>query len=1403
MSIAKCIEGTRFKIEDNPISVAKFLVNEYEKLLEESKQFGENELSMQGIEDIKNFIKSSEVDSKDTKPSILNENKTETYFMSPEEASLSDMDGYALDYEEEEDVPEVTNTVTEFTFFDGQNKLEYSIKEVIDNILKNYTSFSKEGKEVIEKLKILSTKIDKGKVVISKKALKVTEKSHMNYVTKLQTIRIFLDALNAFGIDYAVEAFLHEVTHHVTINSYMNPVTMEDRMFKDLIDENYNAFKSQAIDKTDYGFKDELEFIAEIFSNNEFQVKLKKLEKEKKSSFWKDLIDAVRRLFGFKKTSVVDKIITSIIEIANENEWESSGLTVERTIDPSKVKNQYQTLSDKLDNAIESSLLSIEENINKLNYLIQRIKNEDTVKSMQDYLNALQILASEIESYSYIDKIKGIESYVAFMNKSLASLEYRINKVDTDDIEEVREAARMYSDYLMSYSVANKFISLLSDIRQDSTQTIATKKDINDLEKSLIIATGKYNYLSSRLDSMKKETVKSFLNDIKYFPQVEKKHRERLAKEHKESNIPTNKDTWIATMMVTRDKDLVQQSLNEAITEVTDGVAFDISGNDVLLNTSTSVSAPLIQILNQMLIEIDNKRIKTEREKDQEFKAAFEELVKEKGTNSLNKLYENILTFDNEGKAYLNAGIDGKFMSEYVQGRKDLEKEYGDKDTAQRLIVKGIADTLGTKSDEYKAALKEVTKIKNQLKAARIKLDNKAFKKNAKGAVIGVNDEYISKVKLTPTEQKVRDLFVEVIETSDKNTYSKDSLITFIRKVQGEEWVKFHELPKVTKSDIERLWQGNIKGIVTEKWTDLTEVRPDDVGYIEKNIDGNNKEIKRLRIHYRDRKGTFKNSDQSIDLFTIMRLEYKNGNMFAIRRNLELDLNFLVDISKSKEYYKRQGTRKIFNVRSEKLQTFSGDQSNTHKMMVNMMENRFYDIMVKAGTTIGKVDLNKAVGFINGASAFLTLSLNIASGTANVVNANAQMFLESFIKGRYIKAEGIKKANLKYAQHLSTSIADIKNPINNSYVNQVVELFNARGIFNLSHSSFLQSDMIKKGLSLESLQVFQESGEHWIQGVIVMAVLDGVKAMNEKYEFIDTEGNVVKSEKEAASLLDMLKPNEAGFVEMDPRVIYTTHSRITKWDEGGKEKTDMLIRKKLHDSIGNYTEIDQPEYSRHWSGKLVGLYRKYFIPMGISRLRGIQYVARDRDELTDDEKTFSYALQEDEEGTYTTFVRYVISSIRNKQFYLLSKGSEWNRLSEYEKHNIKRALVEFILSFVMLPLSYKFIAAGRDGDDEYAFFLAYQLRRLDTELSQYYHPGELFKLMRSPIPSARLLETAGNIFAGALSPWTWDDVYVSGINKGQSKLLVKIQKQIPVVKEFKRTYEDLYSYQNANFGGGF
>lgn len=1279
-----------------------------------------------------------------------------------------------------------------FILFNSQvNKKSFTANEVLENIITNYDNLNDDTLNLINKAKFLLNKT-KAKVNLIDRKFFPSKDTFMLYKLSNNTINIDPELIENYSSNFTVQSFLHEVIHSTTVASYISPKRMEENMFKSFIDSAYDYYYKNSENKDLYGFSNQSEFIAEAFTNPTFQKELESISSpESKKSIWNDFVNYIRMIIGLplKGNDIsYNKIVEEIAKVSfiENNATNNSILFKEIEKDQKVKKRQYISPKDKLDNTLDSISNNIKEAMASSEYFLNATKDDDSKARIKSYLEKTKVVLNQIDNYTITNKIEAINTFLSFMETNLDSIKDRINK-DITDKDEIIKLAALHDNYLKTFSVINNLKATIADLRSVE-QDIINKDDLTLVEDKVAQMLGEYNYINEKVFALKKKSFKLIINNIKYFPDVENKHYKRLSKEYKDSKILEDKESWISKQMRFRDSEIIQQDLDNRINEVIENPSFDVYASDVMFSSAINVSAPLVQILNQILNEIDNKRINEELTKDQEFKSKFESLRKSKGTNDIKKLYSNILDYDANGKPYVIGNYKSEFYTEVVQKISDTKKEYN-----QKIEDLKLERDKSTEKLELTKEIKNLTKKKNSI-IKEIKINN--VDKQSDGKYLPKDKWKTNLSNLTKEEKDVRDFFIDIIEESSYKTYGKDSLINY------HYGAKFYELPKITKSDIERLWGGDVKGIALDKIKDLKETRPDDIEYLTRNVDQNNEVIKKLRIHYRDKAGNFKNSDQSLDLFSIFRLEYKNANIYKVRKESELELNFLLDIAKNKKYYQKEGTLSVIkNLISgnKELNEVQGKESKTYKMMSNILERRFYDIMNKSNVKIKGADLNKMTSFITSASSALALSFNLASGTANVVNANTQLFLESFIKGDTITAKSIAKANKVYGNHLNKSISDTYSPINNSFVNKLNEYFNTAGTRNFTNSSFVKSDMVKAGLNRQSLQVFQDSGEHWIQSVISMSVLDGIQAL-------DKDSNPIKNKGKNASLLDLMYINEeTGVFEVDPKVVYTSMSKLSKWNEGGKEKVDALITKKLYDSIGNYKEIDQPDIHRHWLGKLVMQFRKYLISMGQARLRGVEYSLKRSDELSEDQRRFSYALQKDEEGTYTTLIRYIATAFQDRKYYLLSK-SNWENLSDYEKHNIKRSVVELALSWAVLPLAYQFIAAAADdADDEYLFFLAYQLRRLDTEISQYRSLGESFKVMRSPIPSARLIETVGDIAIQTLSPFHWDtlnDTYKAGPNKGENKFKTKIIKQIPVAKEFKRTYEDLYDFQNKSFGTG-
>jgi hypothetical protein len=542
--------------------------------------------------------------------------------------------------------------------------------------------------------------------------------------------------------------------------------------------------------------------------------------------------------------------------------------------------------------------------------------------------------------------------------------------------------------------------------------------------------------------------------------------------------------------------------------------------------------------------------------------------------------------------------------------------------------------------------------------------------------------------------------------------------------------------------------------------------------------------------------------DISLDLFTSYRLEAKNLSRYKVKSQLELEFSSFIDVAAYKPIYLRSGSQRHQNPKTGEFEyTNNSLDSNMYKALNNMYEQQFYDVLNKNGAKLGKLDANKLASNINGIAAFLSLTFNLGQGVANIANTKTQIFLESFIKGDLITSKGIKNAEKFYSKHLKETMADVTRPINKSLVNQINEYFDLEGNLMGEKADFLSTTLVRKGLTKESMQVFQTSGEHWIQSVIILSVLDGIKVRDKNQNYIDKKGNIVATEKEAASLLDMFGQDENKKLTISDKFTYTKYNKLTEFSKGGNTKIKMALDNKLFDIVGNYKQNMRPEVYRHWYGKLFGMFRKYFYDSFNRRFAGMGTVHKDKGDLRENERKYNNALQEYEEGIYTSLVRFIITAIRHRELGLQLLKGHWKYLSDHEKANITQAAGEFALTMAILPMLAYVLAAGFDDDDNPVVgFMLYEIRRLETELSQFYSVPELFKILKSPIPASRLFRDISSTLGTLLDPFQAfneeGEVDVENAEKAWKNIL----KRIPLLKEFLKDYHKLYNLQDSTFG---
>jgi len=143
----------------------------------------------------------------------------------------------------------------------------------------------------------------------------------------------------------------------------------------------------------------------------------------------------------------------------------------------------------------------------------------------------------------------------------------------------------------------------------------------------------------------------------------------------------------------------------------------------------------------------------------------------------------------------------------------------------------------------------------------------------------------------------------------------------------------------------------------------------------------------------------------------------------------------------------------------------------------------------------------------------------------------------------------------------------------------------------------------------------------------------------------------------------------------------------------------------------------------------------------------------------------------------------------------------YNSLTDHEKSNLKKATIEIVTTSVLLPLIGSLLAAVAKGsDDDEIWFIVYQIRRLESELSQYRNVVESTKLIANPVAGVKLLQNATYLAMEIATPINFapeDDEhffsYLDEDRKGKNILVKKSKKLIPIWSQLDKNYKQLFN----------
>ena len=1343
----------------------------------------------------------------------------------------------------------------------------YLAKDILQNIIDSNLDFSKAGTDLVFKaINLLGRTNSRSKIVSQERFDELTNNTPgegeavMAYDSNFNTIYTTEENLSKFKTEDILEAFLHEVAHNLSIKAIVKPETWAEKDFNQFVKKAFEQYKylAEKAGSKSYGFTNEKEFVAEIYSNAKFQQELIDLDK----SLWRKFKDALRRLFDLPKSLANDELINSILLIEKvegfiENSEVSSTMTNFNEVmfkKTEEVKNiELDTIDKELQNAVYKSIDRIDQLITRT----KSVKNPKNKEQHEKFIKSFESLLEEIKSLEQTNQWKAITSYTKSFSSAINSLNASLNRVlvnnkvlnsgkeyslssnemfkplnpkekyviaedlyekykDSDLVKKLKEDNLLdinddlydtlenkskkdigtkemlgivsnYEEYLSAYDLLEEIDSLIKRSQNDNTLDRKAKIQIAEIKNTLTGLKEGHEKLTAGFINVKKAYAVNLFARPENNTKTVNIWKNKLYKEYNESGITSeSKEEYFGRMISTKYKNDYENALIESARKIVYDPYFDISSAAKNTTDLLNINSPLINLMSNVIGRVRDSVRKAYHDKQFEMIGIFEKYSKKYGQNSQSKMFGNIVQLSKSGTYYLK----GEYNTDFIDTvENDLYP-----------ILNKIKEVVAS-HEAFFGDKKELAKqLKNDSEYQDLKKKRAAWFKEHTVSINGATQpkKQYRNANLTAEELSLVNYFKSETVENDKNSYN--GKMSLIRGVYG---AVYYKLPSVSKSDLERTLEGDIKGQLKDKWTDLTETKADDINYGEA-VGKDNKEKRLIKIGYRSK---VEAKNQSLDLFSVYRKEALNAINYKEKKAKENELKLFVDIAKEKNYKRRSKSTgewlKNKYSKNSPGETFGGEHSQELAKIEGLLETHLYDILSYSGEKIfgTKVEAAKAFSMVNGFAASIAMTANFGSGAVNIANGCTQMFIEA-VGGDSFSRESLRKAEYNYGKNIMNILEDLNQPVKKSFHNQMLDMFDIFGGFDTATQEFIRNSYAKKIISTHSMNGLNEMGEHMMNSVLTEAILRDIKVMNSSRNFINKEG-VIVIEKDAASLFDMLSLDDKGKLVMSDKVVYTKKNLDTKYHSGGKTHINYLIKKKGHDIFGVYDPLMKAEIAKTWWGKTLMMFKNFFLSGLEYRYKGFSSSLKSKDELTDDDISFNNAQQEFTEGTYTSFIRFmkngVIPALKNQSLSYLKDN--YNSLSEYEKSNLNKTTLEIGLTMVLLPLLGYVLALAKSGDDDdELFFALYVFRRLESELSQFRDPRELNRMIQNPVAANRFIQNSLTAISDIISPLNFapknNEVffdYLSEDTKHENILIKHIKKVFPFTSQMDKQYKQLYS----------
>ncbi len=515
-----------------------------------------------------------------------------------------------------------------------------------------------------------------------------------------------------------------------------------------------------------------------------------------------------------------------------------------------------------------------------------------------------------------------------------------------------------------------------------------------------------------------------------------------------------------------------------------------------------------------------------------------------------------------------------------------------------------------------------------------------------------------------------------------------------------------------------------------------------------------------------------KNPDTlSTDVFSDLMAYSYMANTYAEMNKIYDPLEIGVTVTAQKEFVKNAGSKtkeEVLNVlgRVTRKSIKVGSNTSFAKKLRDYLECQVYGRYMKEDDVLGK-DAQKTMGVFQRLTSMAYLGCNYLAGVANVATAAGMQNIEA-AAGEFFGAKELALADAEYAKMIPEFVAELADRNKQSKLALFDELFDVRqNAKDKLHNTQMKS-IFRRFFGNNWMFIQQGLGDHWIYNRTAIAM---------------AKKRRVKVNGKEMSVWDALEivTDKNGYKYMQPK-------KGTKNLDGSEFDAGMFAREIAHINhtiAGIYNDDDQNAANRVMIGRLAQQMRKWIIPQMMRRFQS---------------KRMIMDIGREEEGYYRTLVR-LGKDMWKSEFKL---KAEWNKLSNSEKANVRRALSEIGQTTFFWILVHALSGATKDPDRSWAAkFAEYMANRELHELG-FLTPSPLmltegYKTVTSPFVAASAANKVAQAILTTSNPFNWfpddNELIQSGRYEGHS-YIYKRWMELPLppmtqIRQIDKLLEDL------------